>query len=286
MPLVLCSRLAIVTAFIVAIHYDTLVQQALDSLWGTLLESSFYNLAYFESIFVPMVYIGFNAIIYYLGDTKFASQYKIDKRTRLVTPYRSVAVVQVLIYSVPFMMLDAVIPKRFVPDWQWDSWIQVHRKLPQQAPHWQTLVMHLALSILIYDAMFFALHVLFHRSNTLFELIHRDHHHHDFMTATITNKLSLLERILLVLSANLSLNVLNAHPFTRTCFIIVFVFLLTENHAGYDFPVWYDKIVPFGWMGGAKAHLQHHYNRDENYAPFFTHWDYLMKLVCRTSKTS
>ncbi len=81
------------------------------------------------------------------------------------------------------------------------------------------------------------------------------HHNHKYINGFITNHLSLVERLSLILSANLCLNLFGAHPLTRIFFIIVYLSMLVENHIGWDFPYNYDKVVPFGLMGGYKSHI-------------------------------
>ena len=53
----------------------------------------------------------------------------------------------------------------------------------------------------------------------------------------------------------------------------MFLALLIESHCGFDLPLSHDKIVPFGIMGGAPHHHLHHNAMEQNFAPFFTHWD-------------
>jgi cholesterol 25-hydroxylase len=62
---------------------------------------------------------------------------------------------------------------------------------------------------------------------------------------------------------------------TRTIFVPVFVWLLVEIHCGMDLPWGYDKILPPGWGGGARKHMNHHRTGKGGFEPFFCVWDAL-----------
>ena len=50
--------------------------------------------------------------------------------------------------------------------------------------------------------------------------------------------------------------------------MLVFIFLFVDSHSGLDLPFNYDKLVPFGLMGGARRHAVHHRRGDVNFAPY------------------
>ena len=149
--------------------------------------------------------------------------------------------------------------------------LQLTRALPPLSPQPTPtrLTLELLLSLLIYDTLFFTLHLALHRLPPLPHL-HRTHHHHSEMHPQITNRLSVTERLALVLLANFSLNVIGAHVLTRSLFIPVFVYLLVEIHSGLDLAWGYEKVLPRGWGGGgARAHAWHHRTGQGGLAPFF-----------------
>lgn len=81
-------------------------------------------------------------------------------------------------------------------------------------------------------------------------------------------RLSIAERLTLLLSANLSLHLLSAHPLTRTIFVPIFLYLLIENHSGLDLPYGYHRILPKGWAAGPAEHAEHHRHGKKNFQPY------------------
>ncbi|KAK5082758.1 hypothetical protein LTR05_006638 [Lithohypha guttulata] len=157
-------------------------------------------------------------------------------------------------------------------NFSWKSPLQLTRALPPVPPTSRRLVCELAAAFFIYDTLFFFAHLAFHRVKPLAQM-HEPHHKHTEMHPQVTNKLSVGERLTLIMLANFALNIIKAHAFTRTCFIPVFVYLFIEVHCGMDLPWGYDKWLPAGWGSGAKAHAHHHRTGRGTYAPFFGWWD-------------
>lgn len=153
-----------------------------------------------------------------------------------------------------------------------DSPLQLYRALPADPPTPRRLVLELLTAFLIYDTLFFWIHVAFHRIKSLARL-HQPHHTHAEIHPQVTNMLSIGERLSLVLLANFSLNVIGSHVLTRTAFVPFFVYLLVEVHSGLDLPWGYDKIMPFGMGAGSSVHAVHHRTGDGAFAPFFCWWD-------------
>jgi hypothetical protein len=57
---------------------------------------------------------------------------------------------------------------------------------------------------------------------------------------------------------------------TRIFYNVVVTYLLTEAHAGYDFPWQLHHVVPFGLYGGAPRHEDHHRYGTVYFSQFFT----------------
>lgn len=149
---------------------------------------------------------------------------------------------------------------------------QTQRALPLLPPTSRQLVLQLATSIFIYDAVFFLFHLALHEL-PLLSKIHSVHHKHGDINPQITNQLDIVERLGLVLLANFSLNIIRSHVLTRTLFVPIFVWLLADIHSGMD-QVWgYDKILPKGWAASSKRHSAHHQYGQRHYEPFFNWWD-------------
>ncbi|KAI4188549.1 MAG: hypothetical protein L6R41_002064 [Letrouitia leprolyta] len=158
--------------------------------------------------------------------------------------------------------------------------LQIWRALPVAPPTSRELALQLAASFFIYDALFFAFHLILH--TPFFLTIHSHHHNHREINPQITNQLDIFERLGLVLLANFSLNIIGSHVLTRTLFVVVFVWLLVDIHSGMDLKWGYDKILPHGWASGSKRHSIHHRIGNRYYEPFFNWWDDAYEWICRT----
>lgn len=167
--------------------------------------------------------------------------------------------------------------------------LQTKRALPTAAPSSRRLVLELIISLIIYDATFFLFHLLLHIIPPLRKL-HAPHHSHDAqINPQVTNQLHIIERLGLVMLANFSLNIIKSHVLTRTLFVPLFVWLLIEIHSGMDLPWAYDKILPRGWAGGAKKHMEHHRTGQAGVEPFFNWCDAIwenatMMTSCQSKK--
>lgn len=150
--------------------------------------------------------------------------------------------------------------------------LQTARALPVEAPSSRRLALELIVSLFLYDALFFSIHLAFHRI-PLLARIHAPHHTHSEMHPQVTNRLSVGERLALILLANFALNIIGSHVLTRTLFVPMFVYMLIEVHSGVDLPWQYDKFLPEGWGAGARKHAAHHKEGRRHFAPFFSWWD-------------
>jgi cholesterol 25-hydroxylase len=155
--------------------------------------------------------------------------------------------------------------------------LQLWRALPVEPPSIRRLVLELITSFFIYDGLFFFAHLAFHRISFL-AYFHKAHHQHGEINPQVTDQLSIVERLTLVLLANFSLNIILSHVLTRTVFIPIFVHLLIEIHSGMDLQWGFEKILPQGWATGAKKHAQHHREGNGNFEPFFCWWDYGLNI--------
>lgn len=126
--------------------------------------------------------------------------------------------------------------------------LQLWRALPEDPPTPRRLLLELVASIVLYDAVFFLVHVSLHKVPYLYSRMHATHHDHAELHAQVTNQLDLGERLMLVLTANFSLQIIGAHVLTRTFFVPLFVLFLVQNHCGLNV-LSYDKILPSGWGG-------------------------------------
>lgn len=165
-------------------------------------------------------------------------------------------------------------------------WIQQTRALPDYCPTIYEIIWDLTAALLIYDALFFVIHLLLHRNVHFYEWFHKEHHMHDRLHARVTHQLTVTERVGLVLTANFALKLVHAHPLTRILYVPVFLWLLIENHAGYDLPWSVDKWIWIPRMGGPRHHYQHHMRGSGNYQPFFTYLDTIYQFYLRRRSKS
>lgn len=287
---VLFIRCVFLLATGISIYNMELIQKLINELWEYLLSSYVFNSVYFETwhatfcyaIIIPI----YPFMIHYI---KWLDRFKIDQ----TVTYKHVTVLSILVdaifYMTPLMLLDTFMVKKYpgVDPQIWDEKrkdiIQITRALPEDPPTVFQIVFQLVASILLYDALFFIIHFVLHKNICLYKYLHAFHHNHDVMHAHVTNQLTVIERIVLVLSANFALKVFNSHPLTRALFVPVFIWLLVENHTGYDLPVGLHRLVPFGLVGGAPKHFLHHIHGGGHYQPFLT---YLDSFIDRNKKTS
>lgn len=154
----------------------------------------------------------------------------------------------------------------------WSSPLQFTRALPADIPSSRRIVLELLVSFFLYDTLFFFAHIAFHRVPFL-RRIHYPHHTHAEINPQVTNRLTMIERISLILLANFSLNIIGAHVLTRTLFVPIFVYMLVEIHCGMDLEWGYDKIIPWGLGAGCTKHAVHHRLGEGHYQQFFCWWD-------------
>lgn len=262
------------------------VQECIDDLWQYLLASKIYNSVYFETIFTTFCYGVIIAIypftIHYI---RSLDKYKIDPS--VTYQHKSIIwlVGKAILYISPLATLDTFIVKKYV-DVDPQIWgrkrldlIQTTRALPLNPPNLYDVVFDLIGSVLLFDLIFFFIHYTLHKNMKLYKMFHRYHHEHKELHPHVTDQLTVGERLALILSANFALKCFNSHPLTRTIFVPVFVFLLIENHTGYDLPLGIHRIIPFGILSGPVKHYKHHVNGDRNYQPFLNYMDYLLIKV-------
>ncbi|XP_076818855.1 putative methylsterol monooxygenase DDB_G0270946 [Clavelina lepadiformis] len=282
--------LNLVRGFVICCLYFTYqnsdhIQHTIDVMWNWLRHQWWYETVYNET-FLVQIYSGPAYMPYrLLHSLNIGKKYRINGvggNYELPT-FREI-LTDMFDYTWPLVILDTFHVKHYagVPDGviaeKRTYWIQTSRALPESPPMLRDMVLHLIVALVLYDACFFLQHYLFHKNATLYRLFHKKHHSHESVNVRVTNRLHVVERIALVLSANFGLKLVGAHPLTRTIFIFVFVSILTENHSGYDLPYSYDKILPKGLIGGSRKHFKHHEYGTRNYQPIFTYLDGLLKL--------
>ena len=270
-------RLLYVTFFACLWIFEPQVQYVINVCWDFLRQNSFYKCCAFETIYTVLMDIPVAYSFYFVTIIPSLQKYKLEQtQPGWINLGVDGLLVEAAGYMWPFLALDFVIVKKYpgVDPSEWQerrkSWIQTTRALPVAAPSVRDVCEDLIGAFILYDIIFFIIHISLHRSSWLYKHLHATHHRHDFLHSKVVNYLSLVERLLLVLSANESLKIMSAHPFTRNLFVPLFLSWLTENHCAYDLPWTLDKVVPFGIVAGPARHWAHHAKGDRYYEPFFT----------------
>ena len=178
---------------------------------------------------------------------------------------------QLVFYTCSVCRYDGVDPAEWTVRRR--HWLQVTRSLPVTSPSLVQVAWQLIAGFVIYDAIFYVVHRLLHSNAKVYAWVHARHHTHDVVSSRVTNILSIAERLILVLSANFALKIVQAHPMTRAVFVPVFVCWLVGNHTGYDLPWSLDKVLPSGVMLSSTVHYRHHVGNTKSYQPFFAYID-------------
>eukprot|EP01025_Chloroclados_australasicus_P039339 TRINITY_DN4068_c1_g1_i3.p1 TRINITY_DN4068_c1_g1~~TRINITY_DN4068_c1_g1_i3.p1 ORF type:complete len:289 (+),score=10.20 TRINITY_DN4068_c1_g1_i3:99-965(+) len=161
-------------------------------------------------------------------------------------------------YLIPIMIYDLFFPRR---------------NLPIVAPTAFQLVSQILACLMVYDFLFFWVHVSYHRVPFMFKHIHAKHHQNLLQRSIETVRLAIPEVALDAACSIIAVNVTKAHPLSRAIYNVFIVYLLTELHCGYDMPWALGNVVPFGLWGGSKQHDIHHRVPNVYYQKIFTYLD-------------
>jgi len=284
---VVVARVFVLFILLLACCSD-IVHAHITSFWDLLRSTQVFRSVYFETLYAPFVY---TIILIFFGLLRMNLRldcYQIDPKSHLV-PNRSRFSFQAFFYLLPLLFLDTFTIKEYphsppLPKgtyfmyFLWAENIQTTRSLPTVAPSVFEMIFQSLLATILFDLFFSVTHFILHQVPLLYTYVHKMHHAHERgVTPDFTAELHFLENIPLVLQANIALKVVGAHPLTRFFYIPCLIFALIDNHSGYDFPFNYDKLIPFGIVGGSKQHFLHHKKNNSHYQPFF---DYLDPVYC------
>lgn len=277
------TRLIILLISTMSFISHNLLQRFVNSSWLTLRKSWIFNSVYFETWWTTFCFAWIIPLYpFAIHFIPLLDKYKIHPSVTYVHQTILGMLKEAVVYMAPLMFLDAIIVKKYhnVDPSVWtlkqQSIIQYTRELPVDPPDLKSILFHLIASIMTFDVLFFIVHLVFHRNVWIYQIIHAQHHQHDVMHPHVTNKLTVVERLVLILSANFALKMYNSHPLTRMMFVPVFICLLVENHTGYDFPFGLHRVIPFNLYGGSVKHYKHHIHGSKYYQPFFTYLDYFL----------
>lgn len=279
-------RISIIFITFTGAFYREFLQNTINSSWLFLQKSWIFNSVYFETWWATFCFAWIIPLYpFAIHFIPSFNKYKIDPSVTYEHQTVLGMLKEAVIYMAPLMFLDTVTVKKYngVDSNIWtakhQSIIQYTRALPLDPPELGRVLFDLIASIMTFDVFFFIVHLFFHKNLWLFRNIHAHHHHHDVMHPHVTNRLTVVERIILILSANFALKLFKSHPMTRMLFVPIFVWLLVENHTGYDLPFGIHRVIPFHLYGGSVKHYKHHIHGSKYYQPFFTYLDLLLESV-------
>lgn len=292
--LTLLARVVALGAVFLCWNNADILQLFVNKLWSFLKTQPWYQTVYNETLFV--VLWSFPAMLPYKLIDKFSffHKYRIKNADNMFESFNAAELIwEAVEYCSPLMLLDTFHVKHYagvtneVIERKRLDFIQITRALPESPPLVEDMVRHLLVALFFYDLLFFLQHYTFHKVPYLYRKFHKKHHTHPIVNVKVTNRLHVVERLALILSANFGLKIQGAHPLTRSLFIIVFIVMLIDNHSGYEFPWGYHKIIPAGLVAGPRKHYLHHVYSDRSYQPILTYIDYFLeKRRLRSSKKS
>ncbi|XP_005720155.1 cholesterol 25-hydroxylase-like protein 2 [Pundamilia nyererei] len=158
-----------------------------------------------------------------------------------------------------------------VAQWLW----RPPTPLPPEAPTLFSFFLGILGCMVVFDFQYYLWHLLHHRVAWLYRTFHAIHHQYNQPFSLVTQYLSGWELFSVGFWATVDPILLQCHCLTAWSFMVFNVYVSTEDHCGYDFPWATHNLVPFGLWGGAPKHDTHHQRPGTNFAPFFSHWDWL-----------
>ena len=155
--------------------YKPSVQAGVDQFWEFLKSKWVFNSVYFETWYVTVLYTVLLLIPASVDRLPWFNRYKINPAVQFQHPSTLQVVQESIVYMIPLGLLDTFMVKWYstVPEsqirYRSQQWIQVTRALPQQSPKLLEILTHLSLSLIIYDAIFWVVHLIFHKNCFLYK---------------------------------------------------------------------------------------------------------------------
>ncbi|XP_029108948.1 cholesterol 25-hydroxylase-like protein 2 [Scleropages formosus] len=158
-----------------------------------------------------------------------------------------------------------------VGQWLWRPPIP----LPKEAPTLSEFLLGILGCTILFDFQYYLWHLLHHKIGWLYRTFHAIHHQYNEPFSLVTQYLSAWELFSVGFWTTLDPLLLQCHCMTTWGFMLFNIWISTDDHCGYDFPWSLHNLVPFGLWGGSVKHDAHHQKPNTNFAPFFSHWDWL-----------
>eukprot|EP00058_Branchiostoma_floridae_P000229 XP_002585717.1 hypothetical protein BRAFLDRAFT_111389 [Branchiostoma floridae] len=237
-PLILVLRVLCVLAVVTCYLLQSAIQHNIDSLWRYLRHHVLYQTVYFETWFVVFCYSIIALVPEAMAKVPFFSKYRLERSLTAPRPSIPQLMTEGTLYMLPLAALDTVIVKSL--------WRYLRHHVLYQTVYFETWFVVFCYSIiaLVPEAMakvpFFSKYRL-ERS----------------LTAPRPSIPQLMTE--------------------GTLYMLPLAALDTVIVKRFDLPWSYDKIIPFGVMGGAARHHAHHVYGARQYQPFFTYIDNYME---------
>ena len=130
------------------------------------------------------------------------------------------------------------------------------------APPAHRLLAEVAIGVVLYDFVFFWIHLAMHKNRTLFRLVHARHHAHRWLSPGSTVVHSLVDGFLQV-AVNILVQQISPwgigskHLASKLLHNVVVTFMLVEAHSEFDCAFSLHNLAP-SIFGGALRHRYHH----------------------------
>ncbi|MBN3301612.1 cholesterol 25-hydroxylase-like protein 2 [Amia ocellicauda] len=158
-----------------------------------------------------------------------------------------------------------------VGQWYW----RPPTPLPKDAPTLSEFVFGILGCTILFDFQYYLWHLLHHKIRWLYSTFHAIHHQYSEPFSLVTQHLSAWELFCVGFWTTVDPLLLQCHCLTTWGFMLFNIWISTDDHCGYDFPWSLHNLIPFGLWGGSIKHDAHHQKPNTNFAPFFSHWDWL-----------
>lgn len=264
--LTITIRILLLASLVLYIIYNNYSNNLIKSLWTILINNKLFTHDTFEPLLASLSFLIWMSIYGLIYHIPFFNKYKIVNNT--TTPNtkkdykigRLQSILAGISYLAPFFLFDNIYPRR------------KERIASLHYPSLYRIVFDVSICLLIYDFLFYFIHLAFHSSKRLYK-IHAKHHSERILTSSDTINVSFIDGTLQVLCSVIAVNVSQAHPLSRALYNIMITLMLTEIHSGYDLPFMTHNIVPLNILGGSVKHFIHHKEGDKYFHQFFNYLD-------------
>eukprot|EP01095_Lingulamoeba_sp_RSL-Kostka_P017869 TRINITY_DN9558_c0_g1_i1.p1 TRINITY_DN9558_c0_g1~~TRINITY_DN9558_c0_g1_i1.p1 ORF type:complete len:511 (-),score=109.72 TRINITY_DN9558_c0_g1_i1:159-1691(-) len=245
---------------------DSILQPTWDYLrinHGEMLESQWFNILYpsllYFSICVPFMLLDVCPYFEWSKKYKLQNPFAKPMSWKIIKPALVLTLWNQLIFIAPVSVL-AIIFGPPIP-------------LPETAPTLTMVIIKVILCLVLFDFLYWAWHMAFHKWKFGYKHVHSVHHKYKSVFSWVTQFVHPVELIFTALFAALCPIILFCHPITNWVWLFVNIYVSIDAHCGFDFPWALHNILP--GYGGSKAHDMHHQRPLTNFEPFFTYLDKL-----------